>query len=1705
MYLTLFYFCITINFIISILIFYILIQFYRNYFNLYYSVKIVKAILPHTSTTFFLPIFFCFTSSFDCTENNTNLYSDNLKCYTLIYYINNLFSIISIGLFVSINLLALMIFYEYALAGNSKRISKTTSKPDVFFAICKISITLIFVFLDGSLKIHYILIFSCIFFSFILMMLNFSYPRFNNNILIFINQFLSLSFFWACFVLLIGRFTLNNKFDSCLGIYFITEPIFCLILIFYKKDHQFNIMKTIGKEKSFYEMINQIKCFINLLENKDIKRNAYILLKGYIEIYEETCPIPECPLKKYQNCVKYGNNGYPFLLQHAELLFSLCLSKFPNQLEVKFAYALFLIQKMKKRKQAGELLKGIEELNPSIEEQFIIYRCNRIIEDDYFDLNIDENNNVDFVNELEFKNLKNQFLSLITNASNLYIEFWSQLFASHSSGSEDLTKLNECGTQINIVIEEINEIFEKIQKIRNNDFEILKIYSDFLNDILNDKEKSLSYRKIVEEIGETADIPHEINFNYINPYSLSTNDKFQYIIVSANNDSFGMIKNVSLSISTIFGFEYGELIGKSLDIIMPDIYQKEHRKILKYSLNEYKKQEIENLNANNKNIKEIITFGRNKSKYLIELHLKILIIQTENNELFFVGSILKDLAFFHTNHNLEENKYSYILTNKKLEIQNFTANAVFDLGLSSSIISNNIEITIFIKQLQEEFLQIAIKYNNQLNSEQKLNIKRNILSKKYKNPVNINWKRTELFESKYFSVKLNNSLNLKNSKGIIGNLDDGFILVVNEVNINNKLIGYIFKFDKLNINNIASSKIPSTNTIINNKNKNPTSRIENITPKRKNYSDIYYPNNQNDFKVDPNFIPTSTFNFKLNTENLTYSPNESISSDSLRDEMKDFVMKELAEQNKKLEKENEENEEENEEENDEEDSESSSYEDSNNINKNNNQNNTKIENIINYNNDDSPGKKKIEKTKSNILSKDKTEDEFYKVNFSKIKFLKYDYSKNILIEVKDWEKISKIETKMKEGKKIKEEEKENKEINEVDNSSLNNNPNLNLIIGNEINQENNLSKEIEYALKKKDSQESISLLNTMSIFVFILIMLIGGTNLYYIIHTSDEIKNIGFLIMNTYRLLIFNSVGAYYIRELTLLNNENYTQIPSRFPRNIYIETTFNKTMDLFKEMHQLLTFTTGVSLKISKKNYKILFEDQIETQNIQKDYSIKITKTTMQSGFIESCTALYNILTKDISEIIPTEQDTFFFLKNSLNVLSNAYYTQGDIYFEELHRIIDKIELIYIIGFVIIFLILIGIYFIIRYAYDKVSKKKESYIEVFFEIGPSVIKSSLDKCENFAKKLKNEEEEFEDSYFYYDEDYNEKSFNKPNEIIKEVHNTISNINDRRKRNSQLSKIFKIKFGIFLFLILIFFTVNFALFYLYLEKIIISENYFKYELIIEDAFYIIFNCLREYLFDQNSTVRLVDSKTLLLSDLEDIYILRKKTHSYMNEHRKELPNSFYEKYSLLNAKSPCDYISDEYFENKEECLNYLNGATRFGYFLMNSYFIEEIRFSKDFSLIVIDISKPMNNLTLTGTEYGKSFWPTDSEELKAYVKNDPINCFNYESTQVLNIVMNSLYISYFITLKQVTIDAITKYLTDDYYQFIIMLSIYLSVIFVLFLLIWVPFVKNLNSIIYKTKNMLRIIPKEVLASVSNIDKLLNIDKSSAKTNKNSNN
>ena len=50
------------------------------------------------------------------------------------------------------------------------------------------------------------------------------------------------------------------------------------------------------------------------------------------------------------------------------------------------------------------------------------------------------------------------------------------------------------------MVEEINLHFQKMQKLRFNDQEVLRYYSDFLSDILNDKEKASIYKFRLNEV-----------------------------------------------------------------------------------------------------------------------------------------------------------------------------------------------------------------------------------------------------------------------------------------------------------------------------------------------------------------------------------------------------------------------------------------------------------------------------------------------------------------------------------------------------------------------------------------------------------------------------------------------------------------------------------------------------------------------------------------------------------------------------------------------------------------------------------------------------------------------------------------------------------------------------------------------------------------------------------------------------------------------------------------------------------------------------------------------------------------------------------------------------------------------------------------------------------------------------------------------------
>ena len=389
--------------------------------------------------------------------------------------------------------------------------------------------------------------------------------------------------------MLLGKVLENTLFDGCLPLFFIGIPIIITIMISFSENQVSLLYQSLNKIQKGEKLQKQIKFFLELIDKKEFDRDSKIILQGYITIYEESCNIQECALKKYIYNLEFNNiDTIGFLIQHAETLYQNGISKFPSCTSLRITYAFFLLERLNKKQQANIELINAEKYKPSFEEQFMIYRYKKMIEEQSSNLG-DNEENLDVVSNIAYKiflaqckinylkkflykkkyfhqnNKKNLVKASISKIATLYTDFWNLLINPNQENQEDLAKLNDYGSKINVLVEEINNLFEKMQKIKHNDQEVIKYYSDFLSDILNNKEKSQSYKSRLTELEGDKLENEDINFLSGDSNVFSQNDDCQYIIISAQPEKIGIIRNLSLGICTLFGYTKSELIGKNIE------------------------------------------------------------------------------------------------------------------------------------------------------------------------------------------------------------------------------------------------------------------------------------------------------------------------------------------------------------------------------------------------------------------------------------------------------------------------------------------------------------------------------------------------------------------------------------------------------------------------------------------------------------------------------------------------------------------------------------------------------------------------------------------------------------------------------------------------------------------------------------------------------------------------------------------------------------------------------------------------------------------------------------------------------------------------------------------------------------------------------------------------------------------------------------
>ena len=693
-----------IIFLVEMLIIFMIYRIYHNMLNILWPLSLIRIIISFFFVTFFGHIILFFIAMFYCDQDRAYI-SNQLQCRGQ-WLFNHMPSVlISMVILIKVTILTNLLYFKSPFSlSRSDILKKKNTIPDISFSITKIIINIIFVLAKRIENKLWFIILLLVLVSGTNAYLNFFFVNRINKKLALLSIILSLITFNSFFALLVGNILPAFNFNGSIYFYILISIISILIIFYYKKINIDFALIDYTSIKNSYDFLEFIFKFFILVETRK-QRNNITILNSYIFMSEQICPKIDCPLKKYSKNKENGIDYPYFLYNYIEILFKFGISKFKDNSMLKIYYSFFLLLKLNLKDQALIVLKSINEEGLSFQLKYFIFKSKKVI-----DIYPSSNDNYYYENRINVK----EFKKLILNNARQYNEFWSILYRNESQSIERFKSLYNIGSKILELNKKIEDMYNILIKTKTNNIEIFNIYSDYIENILGDEEKYQKNQRIKKLIYSETFENEEINYSNFNMGSLKQNgNDDRYFIISGQKKNLGIILGCSAYASRIFGYQQKELIGKHINILIPDLFHSKHDAILLNKSNSNRFELFNSIYQKKIYKPEIIEncfYGVLKSKFIEAMKLRIYFIKTEENVIAFLVEIMNPISYMNSLvKNIDnENKKKYcILTNDNFIIHSFTPNSVESLNLNYKHIKANNSIIPFIKELYEDYLSLV--------------------------------------------------------------------------------------------------------------------------------------------------------------------------------------------------------------------------------------------------------------------------------------------------------------------------------------------------------------------------------------------------------------------------------------------------------------------------------------------------------------------------------------------------------------------------------------------------------------------------------------------------------------------------------------------------------------------------------------------------------------------------------------------------------------------------------------------------------------------------------------------------------------------------------------------------------------------------------------------------------------------------------------
>ena len=698
------------------------ILFFKESKFFLYSVNIIRNLIYPLSIFLFIPITELFLLPLKCNEENkVDIVKNGIDCWNSIHYLYSILGIISSLLFLLCMLfLTYFFFYPFNYHESSIRIQSTN---DSLFLLFKFVFALRFMIVKNEyLSIAILLILTL----YAMKQEFFEYSFNHDKIEIFINLKYFLAF-WTYFVLIFAKFFDETKINGLIYILAFGFPfviIACVLLVDkYKYHFDYNLENTTSLNEYLIKTKALVRLISSFIEGSKIIRfgaesenqKEDTILKGIIKIHTIKCVREECPLTKFiQNPANY-NVQKQCLINYMTIYFGQGIKKFPFSTELKLYNIEFNFSNRANLNSVKTNISILQNTPNTVGLKFIIYKLSKDIHNMKSEnVNGDSSN---YEQEHEILNQKYRRLKyLIENCTKLYGEFWG-IFATNVTNNLNTFKLYNLGQKLNTYLNEINFLWDnelKTKKVDSENEMTLQLYSRFLKEILWNKKKSEEISSKLNGANHNHDLKKLENAKNAEGTGLEAElEKPDYIIYSTSNEKGECsISQCSSSIANLLGYMKNEIIGKRIEILMPELFKAKHSDMLSEKIKDILGKQRSDRNSEREyNKNNTLIVAKNKMGYLIPLNAKNSL--TEDTD-FSNSFIIKT----HLEAKDSKSIYAYyILTKSDFSVCNISSSAI-NLGLSMDILNKyvvNIDILIRDKNLQAiDFMNKVNEYEEEL-------------------------------------------------------------------------------------------------------------------------------------------------------------------------------------------------------------------------------------------------------------------------------------------------------------------------------------------------------------------------------------------------------------------------------------------------------------------------------------------------------------------------------------------------------------------------------------------------------------------------------------------------------------------------------------------------------------------------------------------------------------------------------------------------------------------------------------------------------------------------------------------------------------------------------------------------------------------------------------------------------------------------------